>query len=242
MMMLTSTKKSYSALEIQRQLGHSYYEPIWYMLHKIRYAMGKRDDKYTLFNELELDEGFFEIVPNKQDRERIAIEIKENDGKYKRGKGSQKQVAVLVMVESKTVEASHKHRHKPNKKVGHIKMQLLEDLSKKTTNKEVDKAIDKQASVTTDGANNYNDLKAKIANHDAVVIEIKSETSKVLPWVHITISNAKRLLLDIHHSIGSDYLQSYLDEFCYKFNRRYFESIFERVVIASVACKWVNNM
>lgn len=83
MMMLTSTKKSYSALEIQRQLGHRYYEPIWYMLHKIRYAMGKRDDKYTLFNELELDKGFFEIVPNKEDRERITIELKENDGKYK---------------------------------------------------------------------------------------------------------------------------------------------------------------
>jgi len=75
MMMLTSTKKSYSALEIQRQLGHRYYEPIWYMLHKIRYAMGKRDDKYTLFNELELDEGFFEIVPNKEDRERIGSSI-----------------------------------------------------------------------------------------------------------------------------------------------------------------------
>ena len=48
MMMLTSTKKSFSALEIQRQLGHLYYEPIWYMLHKIRYAMGKRDDNYRL--------------------------------------------------------------------------------------------------------------------------------------------------------------------------------------------------
>lgn len=59
MMMLTSTKKSFSALEVQRQLGHLYYEPIWYMLHKIRYAMGKRDDNYTLCNEIELDEGFF---------------------------------------------------------------------------------------------------------------------------------------------------------------------------------------
>ena len=27
-------------------------------------------------------ENFFETVPNKQDRERIAIELKENDGKY----------------------------------------------------------------------------------------------------------------------------------------------------------------
>jgi hypothetical protein len=238
MMMLTSTKKSYSALELQRQLDHPYYEPIWYMLHKIRYAMGKRDDNYTLFNEVELDEGFFEIVPNKEDRARIAIELKENNGKYKRGKGSQKQATVLVMAESKTVEPSKKYKHKPTKKVGYIKMQLLDDLCKETTNEKVEKTIDEQSSVTTDGANNYNDLKENLANHQAVVIEIKSETSKILPWVHIAISNAKRLLLDIHHSIGNDYLQSYLNEFCYKFNRRYFDSVFDRVLIAAVECKW----
>ena len=83
-------------MEVQRQLGHPYYEPIWQMLHKIRYAMGKRDDKYLLSDEIELDEGFFEIVPSKKDRERIAMELQANDGKYKRGKGSQKQAAVLV--------------------------------------------------------------------------------------------------------------------------------------------------
>ena len=48
MIMLTSTKKSFSALEIQRQLGHRYYEPIWYMLQKIRRSMSKRDDNYLL--------------------------------------------------------------------------------------------------------------------------------------------------------------------------------------------------
>ena len=34
MHLLTSTKKSFSAKEVQRQLGHKRYEPIWYMLHK----------------------------------------------------------------------------------------------------------------------------------------------------------------------------------------------------------------
>lgn len=242
MMLLTSTKKSFSALEVQRQLGHPYYEPIWYMLHKIRYAMGKRDDNYTLSNEIELDEGFFEIVPNKEDRERIALELQENDGKYKRGKGSQKQAAVLVMVESKTVEPSQKYKNKPAKKVGYIKMKLLDDLGKKTTNEQVAKSVHSKSSATTDGANNYNDLSENLADHKAVVAHVKKEASKILPWVHIAISNAKRLLLDVHHSIGNHYLQSYLDEFCYKFNRRYFDSIFERVVIASVSCMWNKNM
>jgi len=212
------------------------------MLHKIRYAMGKRDDNYTLSNEIELDEGFFEIVPNKENRDRIAIELIENNGKYKRGKGSQKQATVLVMAESKTVAPSKKYKHKPNKKVGYIKMQLLENLRKETTNKQVEKAVNKQSSAITDGANNYNDLKENLTDHKAVIAEVKKEASKILPWVHIAISNAKRLLLDIHHSIGDEYLQSYLDEYCYKFNRRYFDSVFDRVVIASVSCKWKRNV
>ena len=47
MHLLTSTKKSFSALELQRQLGHKYYEPIWGMLHKLRLCMGKRDSQYN---------------------------------------------------------------------------------------------------------------------------------------------------------------------------------------------------
>ena len=42
MHLVTSTKKSFSAKEIQRQLGHKRYHPIWHMMHKLRSAMGKR--------------------------------------------------------------------------------------------------------------------------------------------------------------------------------------------------------
>ena len=59
MHLLTSTKKSFSALELQRQLGHKYYEPIWGILHKLRSLMGKRDAEYNLSGVIELDEGFF---------------------------------------------------------------------------------------------------------------------------------------------------------------------------------------
>jgi hypothetical protein len=125
MMLLTHKEESFR-IEIQRQLDYSSYEPIWYMHHKICYAIGNREDKHTLFSELKLDKGFFEIVPNKQNRERITIELKENDMKYQRGKRNQKQTYLLVMEESKTAEAAHKF----NKKVRLIKKQLLEDLFK----------------------------------------------------------------------------------------------------------------
>ena len=57
--LLTSTKKTFSAKEMQRQLGHKRYQPIWEMMHKLRSVMGERDDKYELKDTIELDEGYF---------------------------------------------------------------------------------------------------------------------------------------------------------------------------------------
>jgi len=57
--LLTSTKKSFSASEFQRQLCHKRYEPIWYLLHKLRAALGSRDSSYKLSGVLELDDAFF---------------------------------------------------------------------------------------------------------------------------------------------------------------------------------------
>ena len=66
----------------------------------------------------------------------------------------------------------------------------------------------------------------------------KELIDKSLSWVHIVINNAKKLFLNVFHEIKPDYLQNYLHEFCYKFNRRYFgESQFERVLEAPVSYK-----
>jgi hypothetical protein len=54
--LMTATKKGFSALEMRRQLGHKRYEPIFEMMHKIRAAMGKRDDQYLLNDMIELDD------------------------------------------------------------------------------------------------------------------------------------------------------------------------------------------
>lgn len=44
-----------------------------------------------------------------------------------------------------------------------------------------------------------------------------------LPWVHIAIGNLKTFLLGTFHGVSGKYLQEYLDEFCYRFNRRFIE-------------------
>jgi hypothetical protein len=144
--LMTLTKKSFSALEMQRLIGHKRYEPIWYMMHKIRRIMGKRDELYQLSDQVEMDEGFFERVDNKDVKEAKKENLVMEENKKKRGRGSERQTKVLVMVESKTVE-NPKKNGKPTKKVGYLKMKVMEDLKSETIKKEVEKDIEK----TTEG-------------------------------------------------------------------------------------------
>lgn len=49
------------------------------------------------------------------------------------------------------------------------------------------------------------------------------QAGKWLPKVHLIIANLKRFLLGTFHGISADYLQEYIDEFVYRFNRRHWE-------------------
>jgi transposase-like protein len=49
------------------------------------------------------------------------------------------------------------------------------------------------------------------------------KASEWLPLVYIMIGNMKKFLNGTFHGVSSNYLQEYLDEFCYHFNRRFWE-------------------
>jgi len=202
MHLVTSTKKSFSAKEMQRQLGHKRYD--W----------------------IELDEGFFETVNIHRNKEE----------KTKRGRGSQKQTKVLVMVESEPNDKND-NPHRPNKKVGYLKMKVIENLESQTLNQEIEKHIKEGTNSVSDDYSSYKKITSKINNKPRKVT--KKNVNTILPWVHKAISNAKRLFLDVHHRIDDDFLQNYLNEFCYKFNRRYFgDKTMERLIIAAVNHQW----
>ncbi len=224
--LLTSTKKSFSAVELQRQLGHKRYEPIWLMMHKLRDVMGQRDALYELTDVVELDEGFFTTE----------IDTEEKEQPLKRGRGSQRKTKVVVMAESKPVEGQKTKKGK-QRKVGHLKMVVVDNLRADTIDSIAELHIDNQATIDSDDSTSYVNLKDLVKEHRPKVIP-KEQVGKLLPWVHIAISNAKRLLLDIHHDIKPEYLQNYLNELCYKFNRRYFgQNLFDRLLIACVTYK-----
>ena len=133
----------------------------------------------------------------------------------KRGKGSQKKSKVLVMVESIPVVGQTTKNGK-QRKVGHIRMIVVNNLKAETKKLLVKKNIEEKSIIDSDNSNSYAKFKDIDIEHRPQIIP-KDKVNEMLPCVHIAISNAKRLLLDIHYDIEPQYLQSYLNEYCYKF-------------------------
>ena len=175
-----------------------------------------------------MDDGFFETV-----------DISRNsDEPLKRGRGSQRQTTVLVMAESREVELTElnkKYAHQ--KKLGFLKMKVISGgFSEKLFTPKVNESVEPNTIIKSDGSTSYSKLEDNF-DHQPKTIP-KKEAAKILPWVHNAISNAKRMLLDVHHRIDDDFLQNYLNAYVFKLNRRYFTNLFDRVLIAAVNNRW----
>ena len=183
--------------------------------------MGKRDSRYTLDGHIELDEGFFTVDSEEYDAH----------APRHRGRGSEAKAKVLVMAESR--EEEHPTRRDVQRSVRYIKMRVIPNLRADTIDEVVMDSMEQESQLITDGSTSYTHFGDMVEEHHSQVIPPR-EVGKVLPWVHIVISNAKRQILDVFHNVKDEYLQSYLNEFSYKFNRRHMD-LFERLMCASVA-------
>ena len=127
----------------------------------------------------------------------------------KRGRGAEGKVSVLIACENR------------EDKPGFLAMEVIDSVSKKNIEDFAKRRIKARQTVHTDAyPSNY-----ALADH---VIHIAKVTppdmaTEWLPWVHIAIANLKRFLLGTFHGTSKTYLQEYLNEFCYRFNRRFWE-------------------
>lgn len=203
---MSEDKRGISALSLKGKIKVAY-QTAWSMCQKIRHAMGERDEKYKLSGIVELDEAFFGSP---------------TEG-GKRGRGTDK-TAVFVSI-SLTEEG------KPE----YAKMKVVEkgeSVDGKTALAFANENIAKGSEVRTDGLNIYNTLSENGYVLNKKVYDPKSQPEH-LHWIHIIISNVKSLIEGTFHGLDDIHLQRYLDEFCYRFNRRWFKSgVFSRLVKA----------
>lgn len=219
--LMSSMKKGFSSKKIKRLLGLKGYEPLWAMVHKIRDAMGQRDDLYILEGMIEADEGYFPVQASN-------AELK----KQKAGRGSKAKSNIMVLAESTVVEDLD--IGKTDRHCRYFKAKVLESHKAEGTDETlVDSIDDEEAIVFSDNSTSNLNLEDYVYIH---ITEKSSERTikETLKWVHIAIGNGKRDLQKFH-KVKRKYLQLYLNEFIYKLNRRYFgDRIFDRLIIVAI--------
>ena len=97
MHLMTNTKIGFFAHELRRQLGHKRYEPIWYLMQKIREYMGKANIVKPLMESVAVDDIYINTNTSEEDRMNL-----------KRGKGIQKKTKAIIMIESIPLEVDGK--------------------------------------------------------------------------------------------------------------------------------------
>jgi transposase-like protein len=96
--------------------------------------------------------------------------------------------------------------------------------------------VENGSKITTDGHSSYRQLKEDYIHQYQNYYE--SNDTEFLKWLHIIISNAKAYISGTYHGLEEKNLQSYLDEFCYRFNRRFnTKQLFGRVLNACISGK-----
>ena len=127
----------------------------------------------------------------------------------KRGRGAEGKKPVLVAVENR------------GKGAGFAAMKAVDTVSKKTVREFLLYHLVDGQNVRTDAFPALNAVAEK-HTHEKKVTPAK-KASEWLPLVHIIIGNMKKYINGTFHGVSSGYLQEYIDEFCYRFNRRFWE-------------------
>jgi transposase-like protein len=190
---LSATKKAMSASELARQLRVAY-ATAWTMRRKIVHAMTRRDGELMLHGRVELDETLL--------------------GGYEPGqpgRGSDHKAVIAIAVERTSNDKGCRLAH----------FHVVPDASQTSLVTVATATIVSGSTVLTDGWASYQGLSGKGYKHLPKVLGSPENAVKVLPWAHVLISNFKRWIVDIFHGVSAKHLQAYLDEFCYRLNRRW---------------------
>ena len=223
-----NSKNSFSAAELQRQIGHKYYRPIFRMMHKIREAMARDNNNTILKGECEVDEAFFST---KVQKELPETTTKGEQYRFKKPYVITKTQAV-VMVESETVVNPDRKKYNVTKKCGRLRIQIIPDKKADTITNAVKNKISYDTKVVSDGAASHRDFPDMFKEYIGKKYKTTEELNAALPYVHIIIGNIKALIRNVHHAVEREFIQLYLDEFCWKFNNRFNDHILDDLLLA----------
>lgn len=140
----------------------------------------------------------------------------------KRGRGAAGKTPVAAVVET------------DGKTMGRAYLETIDAATTESLTSFLSRNLSPGVKVTTDGLLSYGFLSANFQH--VPHIRSKRNDEDTLPKVHILIANLKMWLRGTYNCLPSKHLQHYLDEFIFRFNRRWkLENIFDKLLVRCIA-------
>ncbi len=207
--LVTTQTPGMSALQFQRQLGLKRYETAFQILHKLRAGMVRPDrDAIGGDHAVEVDETFV--------------------GGRTRGEGPgvHHKVCVVGAVEVRARKGVANDNAGPRKSTtyaGRLRLRVVKARTLANVSRFVQENIALGSAVRTDAFSGYAPLGVTGFRHDPLVMDGSAERAQAhLPMIHLVFSNLKTWLDGTHHGVSQHHLQAYLNEYVFRFNRRFY--------------------
>jgi hypothetical protein len=203
--LMTTQTPGQSAIQFQRQLALSRYETAFLILHKLRAGM-VRPERDAIGGE----------YPTEVDECYIGGETRGE------GRGTHHKATVTGAVEVRP--RKNGKAQKRSVYAGRLRLRVVPDRSAEALTGFVKENVAFGTVVMTDGWGGYQCLTNMGYRHEALVLSGDPEKAEAhLPMIHLVFSNLKTWIRGTHHGrIEPKHLQAYLNEYVFRFNRRFY--------------------
>jgi transposase-like protein len=198
--LLCSSKKGFSALQLQRELSLGSYKTAWFMLHRIRHAMEVKSWDKPVTGVAEMDETYVGGKPRHIHGQPNA----------KRGRGTSKK-PVVALVE----------------RTGMVRSAPVERVDLSSLCKAVDLRVAPNSTIITDEYPVYNAFKRAGMDHEKINHGRKEYVRKRADGLNIHTNTVesyfallKRGHYGVYHQLSKPHLHRYVAEFAFRWNHR----------------------
>jgi transposase-like protein len=194
-----------SARQLEDQLGVTY-KTAWLLTQKLRRSMVDPDREPL--------EGVVEV-------DQTEIPFRDGDGFFEPGKGGKVLVIGAVeVIDRDTNQPTPRRKHAKylDTRSGRIRLATIADNSAASIEAFVRANVKRGATLLTDGHASYSRL-TEYRRDPRIVGKMAGHV--VLPWVHRAFSLMKRWSLGTYHGLRRKHLDTYLNEFVFRYNRRF---------------------
>ena len=194
-----------SARQLEDQLGVAY-KTAWLLTQKLRRSMVDPDREPL--------EGVVEV-------DQTEIPFREGDAFFEPGNAGKILVIGAVEVIDRDTNQSkprRKHAKYLDTRSGRIRLSMIADNSAASIEAFVRANVKRGTTLLTDGHASYPGLTDY--RHDPRVVG-KMAGHVVLPWIHRAFSLMKRWSLGTYHGLRRKHVDTYLNEFVFRYNRRF---------------------